>query len=165
MRRILGAVLIVLLSGCVGLAGLSQKPEVSLAGLQLVQIGVFEQRFALKLRVQNPNDTELRINGLSFEVELNGQSFLTGVSDRGVTVPRFGEAVLDVAATATLGSALKQLRELQKGGRERVDYRIVGRLNLSGFGTVPFDRRGDLQMPAADGLPRKGSPPGPEQRT
>lgn len=165
MRRSLAVVLITLLSACAGLAGLSQKPEVSVAGLNLVQVGVFEQRFALKLRVQNPNDVELRINGLSFEIELNGQSFLTGVSDRGVTIPRFGEAVLEVSATSTLGSALKQLRELQKGGRDRVDYRIAGRLNLSGIGTVPFERRGDLQMPAVDGSPKKTSPAGPEQRT
>jgi LEA14-like dessication related protein len=117
-------------------------------------------RFILTLRVQNPNDVELRINGLSVEVELNGQPFITGLSDKGVTVPRFGEAVLEVMATSTLGSALKQLRELQKGGRERIDYRIVGRLNLSGIGTVPFERRGDLQMPAVVSPLRKPLPPG-----
>jgi hypothetical protein len=49
---------------------------------------------------------------------------------------------------------------LQKGGRERIDYRIVGRLNLSGIGTVPFERRGDLQMPAVVSPLRKPLPPG-----
>jgi LEA14-like dessication related protein len=151
---------IALLSACAGLGGLSHKPEVSVAGVKLVHVGVFEQRFALTLRVQNPNDVELRINGLSVEVELNGQPFITGLSDKGVTVPRFGEAVLEVMATSTLGSALKQLREFQKGGRERIDYRIVGRLNLSGIGTVPFERRGDLQMPALVSPLRKPLPPG-----
>ncbi len=160
MRRGLVILSIALMSACAGLGGLSQKPEVSVAGLKLVQVGVFEQRFALKLRVQNPNDVELRINGLSVEVELNGQPFITGLSDKGVTVPRFGEAVLEVMAASTLGSALKQLRELQKGGRERIDYRIVGRLNLSGIGTVPFERRGDLQMPAVVSPLRKPLPPG-----
>jgi LEA14-like dessication related protein len=160
VRRGLVILSIALLSACAGLGGLSQKPEVSVAGLKLVQVGVFEQRFILKLRVQNPNDVELRINGLSVEVELNGQPFITGLSDKGVTVPRFGEAVLEVMATSTLGSALKQLRELQKGGRERIDYRIVGRLNLSGIGTVPFERRGDLQMPAVVSPLRKPLPPG-----
>ena len=164
MRQGLVILSIALLSACAGLGGLSQKPEVSVAGLKLVQVGVFEQRFALKLRVQNPNDVELRINGLSVEVELNGQPFITGLSDKGVTVPRFGEAVLEVMATSTLGSALKQLRELQKGGRERIDYRIVGRLNLSGIGTVPFERRGDLQIPVVVSPLRKPLPAG-SQRT
>ena len=60
-------------------------------------------------------------------------------------------------ATSTLGSALKQLRELQKGGQQRLDYRIVGRLNLSGLGSVPFERRGDLQLPGVGSVP--GKPP------
>lgn len=160
MRRILLIVSLVVLSACAGLGGLAHPPEVSVAGLSVAQIGFFEQRFALKLRVQNPNDVELPINGLTFTIELNGQPFLTGLSDKAVTVPRFGEALIEVMATSTLGSALKQLRELQKGGRERIDYRIVGRLNLSGIGTVPFERRGDLQMPAVVSPLRKPLPPG-----
>lgn len=163
MKRFLAMLLIVLLSACAGLVGLAQKPEVSVAGLNLVQMGLFEQRFALKLRIQNPNDVELRINGLSFEVELNGKSFLTGLSDRGVTVPRFGEALLEVSATSTLASALNQLRELQKGGRERVDYRIFGRLSVSGMGTLSFERGGDLQLPVLQTVPRKLLPPGSDR--
>jgi len=171
MRSCLAIVSIALLSACAGLGGFSQKPEVSVAGLNLVQLGLFEQRFLLKLRIQNPNDVELPINGLNFEIELNGQAFIKGLSDKAVSVPRFGEAVLEVMATSTLGSALKQLRDLQKGGRERVDYRIVGRINvsglgnvpLSGLGNVPFERRGDLQMPAVDHSPRKSLPPGSDR--
>ncbi len=163
MKSRLAILAIVLLSACAGLGGLAQKPEVSLASLNLVQIGLFEQRFALKLRIQNPNDVELRINGLSFEIELNGRSFITGLSDRGVTIPRFGEALLEVTATSTLGSALKQLRELQKGGRERIDYRIAGRLNVSDIGTVPFERRGDLSLPTLQTVPRKPLPAGSDR--
>ncbi|MBK7953510.1 MAG: LEA type 2 family protein [Candidatus Accumulibacter sp.] len=83
MKTRLAVLSILLLSACAGLGGLAQKPEVSVAALNLVQMGLFEQRFALKLRIQNPNDVELRINGLSFEIELNGKSFITGLSDRG----------------------------------------------------------------------------------
>ncbi len=157
MRRVLLIVSLVVLSACAGLGGLAHPPEVSVAGLSAAQIGFFEQRFALKLRVQNPNDVELPINGLTFTIELNGQPFLTGLSDKAVTVPRFGEALIEVMATSTLGSALKQLRELQKGGQQRLDYRIVGRLNLSGLGSVPFERRGDLQLPGVGSVP--GKPP------
>ncbi len=163
MKTRLAVLSMVLLSACAGLGGLAQKPEVSVAALNLVQMGLFEQRFALKLRIQNPNDVELRINGLSFEIELNGKSFITGLSDRGVTIPRFGEALLEVTATSTLGSALNQLRELQKGGRERIDYRIFGRLNVSGMGTLPFERRGDVQLPALQTPSRKPLPAGSDR--
>ncbi len=153
-----------LLSACVGLLGLAQKPEVSLSGLRVLQVGVFEQRFALKLRIQNPNDVELPINGLSFDIQLNGQPFAHGQSDKAIIVPRYGEALLDVAATSTLGSALKQLRELQSTGRDRIDYRLQGRLQLQGMGSLPFERRGDLQLPTVDSAPRRKTPPAGSER-
>lgn len=153
MRRIYWLVLL-LLAACAGVGGLTQKPEISLAGLDLVGFGLFEQRFLLKLRIENPNDVDLSIKGLAFDVELNGLPFAKGLSDRAVTVPRLGEAVLEVRATSNLGSVLRQLRELQKAGRERVDYRIFGNIVVDGLGSVPFDRRGDVA------LPRFGAPPG-----
>ncbi|WP_186407089.1 LEA type 2 family protein [Candidatus Accumulibacter aalborgensis] len=133
--------------------------------MKLLQLGFFEQRFALQLRIKNPNDVELPISGLSFAIELNGQPFLTGLSDKAVTVPRFGEAVLEVTASASLGNALKQLRELRNADRDRVDYRIVGCVSLVGVGSMPFERRGDLPIPAIDLAPRKALPPPGSERT
>lgn len=162
VRRSLFIVLFALLSACASLNGLTQKPEVSIAGIDLVQLGFLEQRFALQLRIRNPNDVDLPIDGLSLEIEVNGQPFVSGLSDQRVTVPRFGEALLEVAATSTLAGTLKQFYELRKGGRDRVEYRIVGRLNVSGFGSVPFERRGELQMPGS-GAPAEKPPPGSER--
>lgn len=162
-RRLLLLAVAALLGACAHLGNLSQKPEVSIAGLTLVHLGLFEQRFVLRLRVQNPNDVDLPVNGLSFEIELNGQAFMKGLSDRAVTVRRFGETVFEVMATSTLDGTLKQLRELQKSGRDRVDYRVIGRLNVSGIGNIPFERRGDLQMPSIENIPKKALPPGLER--
>lgn len=161
MRRLV-CLLAFLLAACAGLGGLSQKPEISLAGLDLVEFGLFEQRFAIRLRIRNPNDVDLPISGLAFDVELNGQHFATGVSDRAVTVPRLSEAVLEVTATSNLGSVLRQIRELQKCGRDRVDYRMAGRISLDGIGSIPFERKGDVPMPLFD-FSRKLPPPAPVQ--
>lgn len=151
---------LLLLAGC---GGLAQKPEVSLAGLDLVELGLFEQRFVMKLRIRNPNDSDLKIDGLFFDVELNGLHFAKGLSDKPVSVPRMGEALLEVRATSNLGSVLRQLRELQKGGRDRIDYRLSGRINIDGLGSIPFDRRDELQMPLFDLLPGKPAVPKQER--
>lgn len=134
-------------AGCSYLAGVRQRPDISVAGLELVELGMFEQRYMLKLRIQNPNDVELPVDGMAFSVELNGQNFARGVSDQAVTVPRMGEAVIEVHAVSTLGKVWKQLRELQKGTRDRMDYRLSGRILLQGLGSIPFEQSGEVALP------------------
>jgi LEA14-like dessication related protein len=150
MKRVLCCLMLFALAGCAGVPVLSEKPEITLAGIDAFELGPVEQRFVMKLRIRNPNEFELPVNGLFFDVEINGQRFAKGMSDQFVIVPRMGEAVLEVKATGTIDSVLKQVHELQRNGRERVDYRVFGSANLENFGSLHFDRRGDLPMPLFD---------------
>jgi hypothetical protein len=45
----------------------------------------------------------------------------------------------------------KQLGELQKSSRDKVDYRLSGRLFLQGLGSVPFEQKGNVSMPNGAG--------------
>lgn len=145
MRRILIVLLALCLTAC---ASALPKPEVSLADVELIQAGLFEQRFKLKLRLSNPGQSEVVINGLNFELELNGQPFAKGQSDQGTTLPRLGETTLDVTATSNLAALLRQVAELRKRGGESLDYRLRGTLSLPGFGSLPFDRKGEVKLTA-----------------
>lgn len=137
-----------LVSGCASLGGISQSPSVTLADIGLEDFGLLEQRFALRLRVQNPNNVDIPVSGLTYELEVNGEKFARGVSDKAVTVPRYGEAVLDVSAVSNLSSLLRQLSEMEKAGKESITYRLKGQLNLGNWGNaVPFDHRGEVALP------------------
>ena len=144
MPRALLLGLVLLLSGCASLV--PPKPEVSLAGVELVQAGLFEQRFALKLRVQNTGSAALALNGLAFEVEMNGQPFARGVNADPVTVPALGEAVLTVNAVSNLASLLRQLRELRNSGGHMLAYRIHGTLDAGLPARIPFEHKGEIDM-------------------
>lgn len=124
-----------------------EKPAVTLVGVDLESLGLFEQRFILKLRVKNPNDVDIPVEGLVFEVELNGRPFANGVSNVGVTIPRLGEAVLEVKASSNLAAFLRQWRDLEKEGKPGMDYRVRGNLRVSGYGALPFDHRGEAPIP------------------
>ncbi|KAA3652997.1 MAG: hypothetical protein DWQ11_09770 [Proteobacteria bacterium] len=155
-RRVLTAAAALVLAGCASLPLNMQPPEVSVSDLRLLDVGLFEQRFGLSLRVLNPNDAEIPIDGLSFTVELNGKPFAKGVSNQAVTVPRLSEAMLEVEAVSSLTGLLRQFGAMAKG-QERIDYRIHGTLYTGRlFGGVPFDQRGevdfaDLGVPAGTG--------------
>lgn len=137
----------------------TRPPTVSLAGLGLESVGLFEQRYVLQLRVRNPNDSDIPVDGLDFEVEVNGMPFASGVSSTRTTLPRQGEALLDVTATSNLASFLRQWRGGESGGRAGLDYRIKGSLRVPGYGAVPFDHRGEVPFPDP-GPPAEKTAPG-----
>lgn len=135
------------LGGCATLPGSLTPPEVTLADLRLIDVGLFEQRFGLSLRVLNPNEVDIPVEGLSFTLELNGTDFASGVSNESVTIPRLGEALVDVQAVSSLTGLLHQLRRLSQG-EQGIEYRIYGKLVTGGLlGSVPFDRRGEIEWP------------------
>ena len=133
------------LGGCAGLRLGMQKPEVTVANIRLLDGNLLEQRFLLTLRVMNPNTSEIAIEGLTFKVDLNGQPFAKGVGNQPVVIPRLGEAMVDVTATTGLGGLLRQLKAFK--GREKVDYRISGRLVTGSFGGIDFDQTGEVELP------------------
>jgi LEA14-like dessication related protein len=136
---------LLVLTGCAAMT--LQPPSVTLAHLEVIEAGLFEQRFAFKLRLLNPNNRELDIAGLTFEVELNGQPFAKGVSNKPVKVPRLGEALLEVTAVSGLAGILRQLNEAAQGSRRAMTYRIKGRLLTDPYGSLPFDESGTLDLP------------------
>jgi LEA14-like dessication related protein len=114
----------------------------------------------LTLRVMNPNTSEIAIEGLTFKVDLNGQPFAKGVGNQPVVVPRLGEAMVEVTATTGLGGLLRQLKAFK--GREKVDYRISGRLVTGNFGGIDFDQTGEVELPK--GLGEAGGGKGPAEK-
>ena len=146
--------LVVFLTGCAWVPGRVEPPSVHIADIRLLNASLFEQQYALSLRVQNPNDFDLPIDGLSYTVELNDQLFATGASSHAVTVPRFGSALIEVEGISTLTDLLRQYRQLSKGELAGLRYRLKGRLSLRGGpSAIPFDYRGEIGLPDQGGKP------------
>ena len=146
-----GIFFIVLLSGTLllpGCAGLKlQTPSVTVVSMNIVEASLFEQRFTFKLRVQNPNDMDIPVTGMSFEIKLNDQPFAKGVSNKPVNLPRLSETVMEVTAISDLSGILRQLNELRKGNLSAVSYFIKGRLVTGSFAALHFENSGMIEMP------------------
>src|SRR3954469_15393241 len=102
MKRSIVVLCVLLLTGCSGLPRNTPRLDVTLADITPTQIGLFEQQYRVDLRVQNPSDNAIAIDGLAYQIEINGKPFARGVSDQGATVPRFGQAVLSATAVSSL---------------------------------------------------------------
>jgi LEA14-like dessication related protein len=147
------------LAGCALIPGRVETPSVHIANISLLDATLFEQHYTLSLRVQNPNDFDLPIEALSYEIELNDKPFAKGISSRPVSVPRYGSALIEVEGISTISDLLRQYKALAKGELKGLRYRLKGKLTLQGSLTrVPFDYKGEIGLPAAD-APTESGPP------
>ncbi len=137
-----------LLTGCSGLPPGVQAPSVTIADIGLSGAGLFEQQFNLRLRIQNPNPEEFTVDGIAFDLELNGQPFARGVGNQAVVVPRYGSGFLPVEAVSTTRGLVRQFGLIAKSGRPVFAYRIRGALGIAAGARVPFDERGEVDLSA-----------------
>lgn len=141
-RLIVYAGCLLLLFACAGLPGAARPPHISLVDFQLAEAGLFEQRYVLLLRLQNPNPRDLGIRGMDYSLAFNGAEFARGVSDRKLVLPAYGEAMVPVELIGNLSSALRILTELRG---ESISYELTGGVTLGNSRTrLPFDYRGEL---------------------
>ncbi len=134
------------IAGCAGLPSGMEEPAVTIADFGLGGGGLFEQQYNLTLRIQNPNATELNIDGIALDVEINGEHFAKVVGNQSVTVPRFGTSLVPVEAVSSLGGLLKQIGALVQADKPSFRYRIRGLLILGDGTRIPFDRRGEFDL-------------------
>lgn len=149
----LHGVILMLALALVGCASLVQREPVriNVVGLEPLPGQGMEMRFAVKLRVQNPNDTAIDFDGLALELDLNDKPFATGVSDQRGNVPRFGEAVINIPVTVSAVAVVRQALGVMDGKAvDTVPYSLRGRLAGGLLGGVRFSDKGALSLP--DGL-------------
>jgi LEA14-like dessication related protein len=145
----------VLLGACATLSPYKDSPRVSLVSIQPQEIGMLEQRFGLQLRILNPNDVAIPVEGLSYAIEINDREFAYGVSRQSVEIPAFGEALLDVEVASNLLNVMQQLQALHSESRNSLAYRLTGKISLANSpASLPFDYSGELTyLPAAQSVP------------
>ncbi|MFM7433527.1 MAG: LEA type 2 family protein, partial [Gammaproteobacteria bacterium] len=123
----------------------------AVADVELINGDFFEQRFRARMKVQNPNDRELRVRGITYTIELGGEELGRGLSGSSFVVPARGEAEFDMLVTANLaGTLLKLVERARKEGSRpnELGYRLRGEVKLDSglLRTVPFDQKGMLPL-------------------
>lgn len=134
-----------LVAGCQSFTGPVQSPLVSLSDISVRDVGLFEQRYAIRLRVQNPNPYALPITGMAYRVKLNDAEFGRGVSRESVNVPAYGEALVELELVSNLWQLVERVRDLHAGRSEPLRVTIAGDLNLANRSDeIPFTFQGQI---------------------
>jgi LEA14-like dessication related protein len=146
------------LAGCAALAG-REPVRVIVVDVSSLPGAGMEMRLGLTLRIQNPNAVPLEFDGVSVTLEVRGAAFATGVASERGSVAAFGEQLVTVPVSIGALATLRQLFGWVTDDSPRLDYVMRGRLGGGLLGGVPFESRGELQLPKGSGTSRPPSPP------
>jgi LEA14-like dessication related protein len=136
------------LCGCAVFNKSLESPRISLSDLTVQESTGFEAKFEIQLRVLNPNDIDLNIQGIDCTLEINDKPFASGLAKAEVRVPAYGSATMPVTMYSSIFNIARGLLDLPL--REELSYLLKGRLRLDGTerlpskvsfkseGTVPF---------------------------
>ncbi|WP_419636825.1 LEA type 2 family protein [Thiolapillus sp.] len=136
-----------MLSACAGLMTDSDALRVNLSGLQVLEVRLLEQRFLADIRIQNRSWKPLDVEGFSFDLDLNGKKFVSGVSNRHVTIEALSDAVLSVNLTGTLFGLIRQMQAFQNMEGKPFRYAFSGVLYTknSPFG-IAYSDEGEIGL-------------------
>lgn len=127
--------------GCTSITGDTIPPNASLASLQLVEMGLVEQRFRVGVLLENPNPHATTIRLARALLKINDTPFVSGVSNEGTILPANGSAVVEIDAASQVGNVLNNL------GTRSVNYHISGTLELDKIVVpIPFSHRDEIAL-------------------
>lgn len=138
-----------LVAACAGgLPGNVKPPIVTISNIVPAQMTLFEQRYDMSLRVQNPNDAALPVSGMEYAVLLNGQEFARGVDNQNVSIPALGEEIIHVSVTSTPLDWINLFNRINSEPLGGLDYKVSGTLHLESYNhkTLPFAQAGKISM-------------------
>lgn len=147
-RLVLLAFGMLLFGGCASLQG-REPIQVVVAGFEPLQGEGLELRMLVKLRIQNPNDLPLDFNGASVQMNVQGKLFATGVSDAIGSVPRFGDAIVNVPVSiSAFQIAYQAIDFITHENDGKLAYEITGKLAGPTFNSLHFKSNGEFSLPA-----------------
>jgi LEA14-like dessication related protein len=155
IRTGLPGMLALAVTACATTGSYPEQPRVTLTSIQPKDMTLLEQRYSLQLRIMNPNDMAMPVEGLSYALQINGREFAYGVSSAEVSIPPYSEALLDVEVVSNLLNIMQQVQELQGEQHDSLSYRLSGKLGLANSpARLPFEYAGKLNyLPAGSDTP------------
>lgn len=146
--RTLALSVFVLASGCSLLAPKFDKPQLSVASIEMLGGNFRQQNFRVKLNIQNPNDRALPVTRLHVEMNVGGEQVATGVNTQAFVVPAHGDTQFDMNITANMALALLKLAGRKDQHADSVDYDMTGgaSIDLPFLRDLPFHQSGTFSL-------------------
>jgi LEA14-like dessication related protein len=135
-------------AACAVFAPKLEKPTLTVQSVDVLGGGVFEQNFRVKLKIQNPNDRALPVNGLSAKLAVGGDDLAHGVTNKPFVVPALGETEFEMTVSANMVASVLKFANSYAKKAEALDYTLSGKLSidLPLLRSIPFHQNGKFSL-------------------
>lgn len=121
-------------SGCATMTTKFENPSVEVVSFKMLPAKGFEQNFELGLKLTNPNNFALPLNGISYQLNVAGSTLAHGVANNIPTASAYGESRFVVPVSTSLLGGLKVIKALMASKGQEVSYQLTADLNID----IPF---------------------------
>jgi LEA14-like dessication related protein len=136
------------LAGC--LSGLARmvEPSVDITDVKLLNASLSGADVLLRFEVDNPNDVNLVLDGIGYQLRLNNQPLLSGRDDRRLEIAASGRTPVDLPVTIKFQDLYRVIDTLR--GDRNPEYALDADLRFAvpvlGDVTVPVTRTGRVPV-------------------
>ncbi|MFZ5517941.1 MAG: LEA type 2 family protein [Candidatus Zhuqueibacterota bacterium] len=130
---------------------LIKLPDVRMGSLKLKNINFSGAELELKLNVNNPNNFNLLMNKLDYNVAINGATWAKGLTQKAMTIREKSESAITIPVSLSFSSMGRTIYNVIMGN-EKLNYHLTGSLDanssipLLGQVILPIDRSGQIDM-------------------
>ena len=147
MRKILLLLALgVLAPGCASFAPHLKAPDLRVVGLTYLGGDNRHQQLRLRIQVTNPNNQQIAVHAIDYQVSLAGSHFADGSSAEPFTVPALGQSEFNLNVNADVAALVSVVGAHLNDST--LDYELTGTLHLAEgmLRNIPFKNHGKLPL-------------------
>ena len=135
-----------LASGCASVVPHLKAPDLKVVGLNFLGGDNRHQQLRLRIQVTNPNDRQIAVRAIDYQVALAGSHFAEGNSAEPFTIPALGQSEFNLNVNADVAALVSVVGAHLND--TTLDYELTGTLHLAEglLREIPFKNRGKLPL-------------------
>ncbi len=150
LKKIVFLIVIALLASCSGMGSNFQKPEVKVVSISPSdnKNGSFKQSFNIGLEIMNPNSRALNLAGMSYRIQIDGFSVLSGVAKDIPTIAGYSQETVNVNTSISILEGLRFINSLISKSSSSLNYRMTATIDtgVPFIGAVPIINAGKIDL-------------------
>lgn len=135
MKQLLIAMFLLVmgLSGCASMSPDYEEPSVALTSFRALPTEGMVPAFEVGLRIINPNNQDLHLEGIVYTISIEGHELMKGVGKDFPVIEAYTQEDVTLNASIQLLSGLRLASELMGAEKSTMNYEFKAKLDLGGF--------------------------------